>query len=58
MTLEQKKNLIEEVKELRRKIDSAIQDARQLERNLLIAAGAIGSWLFTRGASSVPQLVW
>lgn len=50
--------LADELKELRQKINHAVQDARQLERYVLALTGGIWTWLLTHDASRMPWIGW
>lgn len=58
MGAKQEQFLTDELKELRRKINQAVQDARQLERYALALTGVIWTWLLTHDASFVPWFGW
>lgn len=58
MDPEQKAFLVDELEELRQKINQAVQEARQLERYALTLTGVIWTWLITHNSSSVTWLGW
>jgi len=55
---DQKDFLVEELKELRQKVNRAIQDARSLERQSLALASGIWAWLLTHGTTVVSSFGW